>query len=67
MEIQSHQPSPTYAIVSILSTILAWTIKDIQVVMGLFASAVAIVSGILAIKYYWTAIEKMKNNSDKQI
>lgn len=63
MEIQNHQPNPTYALVSIVSTILAWTIKDIQVVMGLLASAVAIVSGVLAIKYYWTAIEKMKDNN----
>lgn len=65
MEIQNHQPSPTYALVSILSTILAWTIKDIQVIMGLFASLVAIISGIMAIKYYWTAIEKMKENNNQ--
>lgn len=63
MEIQvGNQPHPSYTLVSIFSTILAWTIKDIQVAMGLIASGVAIISGILAIKYYLNAIDKMKDN-----
>jgi hypothetical protein len=61
MDLNNNHPSPTYPIVSILSTLIAWTFKDLQVVLGLFASLVAIVSGIMAIKYYWTAIEKLKN------
>lgn len=63
MDIQNNQPNPTYPVISLISTLLAWTLKDIQVIMGLVASIIAIISGIMAIKYYWTAIEKMKNNN----
>lgn len=63
MDLQNNHPNPMYALVSIISTLLAWTFKDLQIVLGIFASIVAIISGIMAIKYYWTAIEKMKNSN----
>lgn len=61
----SHYPILS-VITSILSTMLAWSIKDVQVYASLFATSVAIISGVLAIRYYWFAgnekKRKLKNN-----
>lgn len=61
----SHYPILS-VITSILSTMLAWSIKDVQVYASLFATLVAIISGVLAIRYYWFAgnekKRKLKNN-----
>jgi hypothetical protein len=48
--------------ISIVSAIFAWvTLKDLQLVISMFASGIAIVSGIFAIRYYITATGKVKN------
>ena len=61
----SHYPILS-VITSISSTMLAWSIKDVQVYASLFATLIAIISGVLAIRYYWFAgnekKRKLKNN-----
>jgi|GEM_PF-2471868 len=46
--------------VSILSTIMAWTLKDVQIALSMAASLVAIVSGGFAIRYYIISTNKIK-------
>ena len=38
------------------------TIKDAQVVVGFIASGIAIISGIMAIRYYWLAGNEKRRN-----
>jgi hypothetical protein len=51
------------AILSGMSTTLAWiSLKDAQVYVTLGASAMAIISGGLAARYYWYAGKEKKQN-----
>ena len=47
-------------IISITSAILAWTAKDVQAVVSITASIIAIVSGLFAIRYYHRAHKNLK-------
>mgnify|MGYP000843959858 FL=1 len=38
------------------------TIKDAQVIVGFVASGIAIISGIMAIRYYWLAGNEKRRN-----
>jgi len=64
MEMQHHSPSLIYPLVSMISTILAWAFKDIQLYLNIMASIIAIISGILAIRYYWVSTNKIKKNKN---
>jgi hypothetical protein len=46
--------------ISVLSAIVS--ISTIQPVVTLFAGLIAIVSGIMAIRYYYNATKKVKND-----
>ena len=62
-----HGNGQVNLMITIFSSILTWiTIKEAQVVLGLFASGVAIISGIFAARYYYFAAkEKQKNLNNK--
>jgi hypothetical protein len=62
MDLQNTHPNPTYPLISLASVILAWAFKDIQVILNIMASLVAIISGLMAIKYYWASIKKIKKS-----
>jgi membrane associated rhomboid family serine protease len=50
-------------LISFLSAILAWiSIKDAQVIVAFCASVVAIISGVMAIRYYYFATKEKKQN-----
>lgn len=61
-----HGNATLSMILSFVFSILAWlTVKDAQVILGLIASSIAIISGISAIRYYWLAIdEKLRNKNN---
>ncbi len=62
----SHYPILS-VFTSIFSTMLAWSIKDVQVYASLSATLVAIASGILAIRYYWFAGNEKKKKLKSKI
>ena len=44
-----------------VSTIFAWmSIKDVQTIAAFIASLIAIVSGVMGIRYYYHATKKLK-------
>ncbi len=51
-----------YACTSIFSAIMAITLSNVQAIATLVASGIAIVSGILAIRYYHFATKEKKIN-----
>lgn len=61
-----HGNATLSMILSFVFSILAWlTVKDAQVILGIIASSIAIISGISAIRYYWLAIdEKLRNKNN---
>jgi hypothetical protein len=63
----NHQQAPTFTMMTIISTILSWiTLVDAQYILSFVLTCIGIVSGMLAIRYYWLAGNKMKNEkSDK--
>lgn len=61
-----HQNAPAFTMVSILSGMLSWlSLHNAQYYMSFVASMVAIVSGIFAIRYYYYAGNKLKNNKNE--
>ena len=50
----------TGALISIIGAIVS--ITTIQPIVTLFAGLVAIVSGVMAIRYYYNATKKIKND-----
>lgn len=51
--------------ISIFTAFFAWiSIKDAQVIMGMIASSVAIISGGFAIRYYIISTNKVKRDQE---
>lgn len=71
MKEMEHHSNPLaallYTVVSFTATIFAWvTIKDVQIMAGICASLVAIVSGSFAIRYYYYSTKKVKDDFKKK-
>lgn len=55
-----NQNSPILLLTTIVSALLGITLRDIQVAFSIVASMTAIISGILAGRYYYNQIKKLK-------
>lgn len=64
MENPQHSDPYLAAVSTVISMVSAFfaliSIKDAQAIAGLVASAVAIVSGVFAIRYYYHSTKKLK-------
>lgn len=58
----THSNAAGSLCLSILTTILAWTIQDIEGYLRVGATIVAIISGALAARYYWYNGNKAKKH-----
>lgn len=57
----SHHDGAINAGISVLCTIFAWiSVKDAQTIAAFISSCIAIVSGVMAIRYYYHATKKLK-------
>jgi uncharacterized membrane-anchored protein len=60
-----NQNAPAFSLLSILSGMLSWlSLHNAQYYISFVASIVAVVSGIFAIRYYYYAANKLKNNKN---
>lgn len=52
---------PVFTLISLIAIPFAWMgIRETQVVLTVIATAIAICSGLMAIRYYYYATKKMK-------
>lgn len=66
MEINNHDNHFLGVLLSIGSGILSWlSLHDAQYLISFLASVIALISGILAMRYYWYAGNEKKNNQLK--
>lgn len=66
MEINNHDNHFIGVLLSIGSGILSWlSLHDAQYLISFLASVIALVSGVLAMRYYWYAGNEKKNNQLK--
>lgn len=62
MDTNAHGNAATSLCLSILTTVLAWTIQDLEGYLRIGATIVAIASGILAARYYYYGGNKAKKD-----
>ena len=61
MDGQHHSDGLVSTTICMVSTIFAWiSIKDVQTISAFIASLIAIVSGVMGIRYYYHATKKLK-------
>jgi len=61
MDGQHHSDGLVSTTICMVSTIFAWiSIKDVQTIAAFIASLIAIVSGVMGIRYYYHATKKLK-------
>lgn len=59
----NHNQAPALSLLSIMSSILSWiTFADAQYVLSFAVTIVGMISGIFAMRYYYYAGNKMKND-----
>lgn len=70
MEHQQHGGDPItagfYALLSIWSALMAFTLKDVQTWLSIVASVGALVSAGFAVRYYYYSTKKIKHELRKR-
>lgn len=58
----TNNEAPTFSILSIISSILSWiTLANAQYFVSFMVSIVGLISGVMAIRYYWYAGNEKRN------
>jgi len=63
MDTHPQNNAPALSLISIMSSILSWiSFAEAQYIVSLTVSLIGILSGIMAIRYYWYAGNEKRSN-----